>query len=897
MYSSGRRKHWKLPLILSISIILISLGFMPFTVNSYANNTQKDIARAYDLRISGWTFPWDNSSFESLEEWERELDEVSPYWYYALENGTVIDSHNKTENLEFIDHCTENGVKIIPMISNNHDPDIIRSIINDSDVRSHHIQQLLDITLDNNYKGVDINYENIPTSLKDGFSDFIEELTERFHDNNKLVYVSVFPKVSDDEDREGPGAYDYDRLGETADSVRVMAYNLHWSSAPRAGPVTAFDWLETVIEYSVSSIPPHKISLGIPLFGYDWIVDRKSSALSIADNRSFSYIDNLLKDPGIHREWNGTSRTPYLRYSDPSGILHEIHYNDAESLLHELLLVRDYGISRISLWRLGNEDPMVMDYLKRIQKEGVSNLPPYVNIGHDQKTMKGTLVEIGPVRAYDVDGMVGSISWDLGDGLTSSLLEPVHTYQKGGSYSPKITVIDQQGLKVTKQKNILVAPFSSFNMSGHVSVGEELMFDAGSSWDLEKIVSYNWDMGDGTYYFHSGPRINHTFTFPDDFIVTLTVINSGGFTDKMEMVVNIPDEEDPYVSAGGDLIVWEDMEIFFDGRGSFDNSGNLELAWTFHDNTVVFGPTAFYNYSQPGSYTVVLTGTDPSGRTSFDSIIVRVKDRTPPIIITDYPERIVLGESILLNISGSTDNVGIENITWKLPSGRLEYEKEILNYTPQSAGIYHFTIDIMDGDGNWNSTTVKISVEDIEPPDVEMMIDPAPAVWNETYISKLEQSHMFDNRIRPDLLLVVNVTYRFLLTRMEDKSGIGYINWTFGDGGKAFGGSVYHNYSLPGEYILRLIVDDLYGNRFREDLTIVVVPTVNFTLNPVQTYQTVYENRTNSTDGDDEDHLPLIAGISAIVLILILIFVLVAMEVSSTSRTIFRDFKKEDDGL
>jgi spore germination protein YaaH/PKD repeat protein len=878
------------PIFLSISIIFIAN--LNFLVESHGDITIRE--RSYDLRISGWTFPWDNSSFESLREWGRDLDEVSPYWYYTELDGKLVPSHNNTEDSEYIDHCSENGVKIIPMISNNHDMEIVSNIINDSTVRENHIQELLEVTIENGYKGVDINYENIPTALKDGFSLFIDELSMKFHENNKLVYVSVFPKISDDENREGPGAYDYERIGASADSVRVMAYNLHWSSAPRAGPITSFDWLEEVMQYSVSSIPKHKISLGIPLFGYDWIVDRKGNALSIADNRSFEYIENLLNEPGIVREWNGTSRTPFLRYSDPSGILHEIDYNDAESLLHELLIVRDLGISRISLWRLGNEDPQVMDYLIRIQKNGLSNLPPYINIGQDKRSMKGTSVDLGPIRAYDVDGVLTSAIWDFGDGNTSGLIEPVHIFTKGGSYDSFLTVVDDKGSSVTYGKNILVGPFSWFSVEGQMVCDKKITFDARGSWDLENIVSYSWEMGDGTYFFHSGPKIEYFYSRPGNFPVTLTVINNKGFTDTSVKYVNIPDITPPVIISDSNIIVWEDMEISFDGRGSFDDSGVINLSWFFHDGSQIVGNIAEFIYTEPGTYNVTLQGEDPSGQISTKHIRVRVKDRTPPILVADFPPSVSIGEQFLLDISKSTDNVAIENITWKLPSGKMVYDKLKLNYSTQHAGTYHFTVDILDSEGNWNSTTLKIEVIDNFPPEVEILIDPAPANRNATYVSKTEIPYIYHDNLSPDLFFVVNVTYRFLLTDLNDSSEIGYINWSFGDGSTAFGGAVYHNYSRPGEYRINLDVDDIHGNRFNRNFTVIVLPTVNFTLNPVQTYQTIFENRTNLTDKDEDDDIPLIAGISAIIVVLVILTILVFAEVRLTVSSIFR--KKGEEG-
>jgi len=843
------------------------------------------------IRISAWTFPWDASSFTTLKDWKDGLDEISPYWYYALENGTVIPSHNDTANRDFIIHCRSMGMAIVPMISNNHDTNVVSSLINNPEIQQTHIQELLNVTIVNGFEGVDINYENIPTSMKDGYSEFIHNLSAAFHSKGKIIRVSVFPKVSDDEDREGPGGYDYRKIGQYADSVRVMAYNLHWSSSVRAGPITSYDWVGTVINYSVDAIPLEKISLGIPLFGYDWIVDRSGRTLEIAENRSFTYISSLLREPGMERRWNGTSRTPYISYEDSRGRLHSIHYNDAESLLHELLLVRDFGISRISLWRIGGEDPLVREYLDIVSDRGLSNIPPYVNIGYDQKEMKGTPLRLGPVRAYDIDGVLSDIRWDVGDGGYSTLLEPEVVYRKGGIYNAFLNITDNMGCTISRHKTVTVSPAPVFEFTGEPRVGYELSFDGSGSFDLFEIVSYSWKMGDGTYLYHAGPRINHTYSRPGNFTVILTVIDSRGYTDTYSMTISVPDEEAPLVDGGPDLVVWEDTDVTFDGRGSSDNSGSVELRWEFPDGSVKDGYVVKHVFSEPGSYIVNVIGTDSSGRTSKDVVHVLVKDKTPPEILVKHPKRIILGGEISMDASLSRDNVGIENITWKLPSGELRYDEMKIGFLPLSAGRYHFTVDILDMEGNWNSTTFWVDVIDNEPPVFDVMIDPAPARWNDTYLSLLENVTLPFDPSSVDLFLVVNVTYRFLITELKDASGTGYMNWTFGDGAEANGDSVYHNWSLPGEYLLNLNVDDIYGNRLSKQWHIIVIPTVNFTIIPHQTYETVYINQTPEKEPEERRYIPIILGISSITAVILILTALLLYEV----RTAFKVVKRRID--
>ncbi|HHD15609.1 MAG TPA: PKD domain-containing protein, partial [Euryarchaeota archaeon] len=282
---------------------------------------------------------------------------------------------------------------------------------------------------------------------------------------------------------------------------------------------------------------------------------------------------------------------------------------------------------------------------------------------------------------------------------------------------------------------------------------------------------------------------------------------------------------------------------------------------------------------------------DSSGRTSKDVVHVLVKDKTPPEILVKHPKRIILGGEISMDASLSRDNVGIENITWKLPSGELRYDEMKIGFLPLSAGRYHFTVDILDMEGNWNSTTFWVDVIDNEPPVFDVMIDPAPARWNDTYLSLLENVTLPFDPSSVDLFLVVNVTYRFLITELKDASGTGYMNWTFGDGAEANGDSVYHNWSLPGEYLLNLNVDDIYGNRLSKQWHIIVIPTVNFTIIPHQTYETVYINQTPEKEPEERRYIPIILGISSITAVILILTALLLYEV----RTAFKVVKRRID--
>jgi len=832
-------------LIVMLFLFTSDIGFFGPFGGSSATDPGSD-----GVYISGWTFPWDEPTKSSIKNYLSVLDDVSPYWYWVMPNGTIQATHNETEDPDLIHFCLDNGIGLVPMISNNHDPGTVVDLIHNSTMQEKHIQDLVNLVRRLFYEGIDINYEEIPAAEKNGFSSFIGNLTREFHRYGKKVHVSVFPKVSADENREGPGAYDYEAIGATADRVRVMAYNLHWSTVDHAGPITAQDWLQVVLGYATTAIAPDKVTLGVAQYGYDWRVGKDHRTLGIARNVSYGDILDLMRTYNLQKQWNSSSRTPYLIYRDRNGENHEVHYCDAESLMHQLKLVGEFSAGGISIWKIGGEDPDVADCLKNVQKYSLEDLPPYVDVPGDMTGMRGEELNFGPVRAYDIEGTLTSINWDFGDGETSALLEPFHSYKRGGFYLATLTIEDDCGNIVKVERNIQVGPYSMFDVEGDLLTRSVITFNGTLSWDPEGIVSHSWDLGDGIYLFHSMARVDHFYSEPGIYKVSHTVINTRGYSDTSTVSIEIPDTERPRaVDLEEWITIWEGSYLFLDGTGSHDNSGNLNYVWDL-------GTLGTYNTSSvkifmecPGRYSGSLRVEDDAGLFDVEDFEIVVRDRTAPELLVDHPGVARLGDEVILSVSRSSDNVGIENITWNLGQGRIIYQKENISFTPAIAGKYYITVDVLDGEGNWNSTTIIIEVRDMESPTGDFHIDPNPRSINETYLPRIKADI---EDVLPEIygVILYNNTYIFSLINATDDSGISNITWWFGDGMRAGGPVVYHDYKMPGIYQAMLDIEDIWGNRYQINITLLAIVSWNQSVNEIWTYLDVYINNTIYVEPD-----------------------------------------------
>ncbi len=205
-----------------------------------------------------------------------------------------------------------------------------------------------------NYDGIDLDYEGLKPEIKDQFTSFIQKLAENLHSKDKILSVTVQAKKNDNDDWRGPGAMDYDELGKVVDQLRVMAYDYsRLDTGP--GAIAPINWFQDVLEYTKKHIPQDKIIAGIPTYGYKWCLEDKLNC----EKKGLVYegVANIISQYGVTPEWNGNNKAPWFLYIDESENKYAVNYENHESLKAKLEVVQKEEIGGISIWRLGSEDP------------------------------------------------------------------------------------------------------------------------------------------------------------------------------------------------------------------------------------------------------------------------------------------------------------------------------------------------------------------------------------------------------------------------------------------------------------------------------------------------------------------------------------------------------------
>lgn len=118
-----------------------------------------------------------------------------------------------------------------------------------------------------------------------------------------------------------------------------------------------------------------------------------------------------------------------------------------------------------------------------------------------------------------------SYAWDFGDGSTSAVTDPIHSYAAEGIYTVVLTATGFNGETDTYSMAVTCAPppVADFTWNPYpVGQGVEITFDNLST----NATSYSWDFDDGTTSTLEHPE--HTYATPGTYNVQLTANGDGG---------------------------------------------------------------------------------------------------------------------------------------------------------------------------------------------------------------------------------------------------------------------------------------------------------------------------------------------------------------------------------
>lgn len=299
----------------------------------------------------------------------RYLTYISPFSYQVNENGSI----NPLNDTAIINAARSFRTAPLMVITNfrngNFDTVMVDAILKSEAIQRTLINNIITIMRNKGYYGLNIDFERISPENRQLYNDFLRRVTAALRPLNYPVSTALAPKPSDYQTGTWHGAHDYKAHGEIVDFVIIMTYEWGWSGGPPYA-VAPIDLVEDVIKYAVSVIPPKKILMGMPLYGYDWPLPYMPGG-QWAKRVSPQEAIRLAARYGVAIQYDYKVQSPHFNYIDENRVQHTVWFEDARSAQAKLVLASNYGLRGVSYWVLGSSFPqnwLVLDDMFNIVK-------------------------------------------------------------------------------------------------------------------------------------------------------------------------------------------------------------------------------------------------------------------------------------------------------------------------------------------------------------------------------------------------------------------------------------------------------------------------------------------------------------------------------------------------
>jgi vibriolysin len=283
----------------------------------------------------------------------------------------------------------------------------------------------------------------------------------------------------------------------------------------------------------------------------------------------------------------------------------------------------------------------VEDYTANVFTGG-GNIPPSADFTFITTDLSADFTD----TSTDADGTIVGWDWDFGDGNTSTLQNPSHTYAAGGTYNVTLTVTDNDSGTDSVSKNVTVTapnvpPSADFTFATTCLTAD--FTDASSDSD-GTIVGWDWDFGDGNTSTAQNP--SNTYAADGTYTVTLTVTDDDSATNFISKDVTVSN-----AACLGDEMFVNDITQVVSQKGKNYSSTATVTIWDTNSAPVANATVSITWSGVVGGSASGITAAD--GTVTFKSS--KVKSTGPFTITVDNATHASLPYNATLNVE-TTDS-------------------------------------------------------------------------------------------------------------------------------------------------------------------------------------------------------------------------------------------------
>lgn len=316
-------------------------------------------------RVVGYHPYWSQDAWRTYDF--SLLDELIVFDLSVGVDGTIEDDRGWPYRwVELMDHAEEQGTRIVPAVTIL-EAELFATLFSDAPRTHRLLQTLTDLAASGSVGGLHLEfevYDTIPAVARAQFTGFVQELRAALDRNGRQQTLSMFMVAFDLAD-----AYDEPALAAQMDYLVVQGYDLHWITAPKAGPVApltgwnGYNWEAIVARFDAMGIPRDKMLMSVPYYGYAWPTVSDSLAAAtrgkglITPYTAMPAIGPSAREEaqryGLRRD--PVSGSPYYAYQDTAGWW-QGWFEDTASLADKYAFVKARGLGGVAVFPLSYGD-------------------------------------------------------------------------------------------------------------------------------------------------------------------------------------------------------------------------------------------------------------------------------------------------------------------------------------------------------------------------------------------------------------------------------------------------------------------------------------------------------------------------------------------------------------
>ena len=299
--------------------------------------------------FNGYAYPYINADLLAAEL--PYVSTLAPFTYGITESGGLLPLDDEamlaaakirgTRPVMHLSTLTESG---------QFNTERASLVLTNFEVQEKLLAEVLQTVLRLGYAGVDVDFEYLPGELAEAYAAFLQRLRGRLTAQGLFLWAALAPKTSASQRGLLYEGHDYAAVSAAVDGVLLMTYEWGYTAGPPMA-VAPLPNVRAVLDYAVTEIPPGKIFLGVPNYGYDWtlpFVQGVTRAQSISNQRAIE----LAVEYDIAIQYDETAQSPFFHYTDTGGAVHEVWFEDARSMDAKLRLIAEYGFQGAGFWNL-----------------------------------------------------------------------------------------------------------------------------------------------------------------------------------------------------------------------------------------------------------------------------------------------------------------------------------------------------------------------------------------------------------------------------------------------------------------------------------------------------------------------------------------------------------------